>query len=106
MAHKLIARLADGSEHVVKHAGTPEDALKRLTGTERRAEWLDVENGRVRYDSVVGLHVVDHDDEDDDRVINELLHELHARGGATLAEVTQELERRGVQPRPTAPRSS
>jgi hypothetical protein len=93
MARKLIARLPDGSEHVVKHAGSPEDALKRLTGTERRGEWLDVEDGRVRYDSVVGFHVVD---EDQDRAINELLRELHARGGATMAEVTRELERRGI----------
>jgi hypothetical protein len=101
VAQKLIARLADGSEHAVKHAGTPEDALKRLTGTERRAEWLDVENGRVRYDSVVGFHVVDHDQ---DRAINDLLRELHARGGATLAEVTRELERRGIELEPAARR--
>jgi hypothetical protein len=94
MAQKLVVRLPDGSEHVVKHAGTPEDALKRLTGTERRGEWLDIEEGRVRYESVVAFHVVD---EDQDRAINELLRELHARGGATLAEVTRELERRGIE---------
>jgi hypothetical protein len=94
VAQKLIARLADGSEHLVKHAGSPEDGLKRLTGTERRGEWLDVENGRVRYDSVVGFHVVDRDQ---DRAINDLLRELHARGGATLVEVTRELERRGIE---------
>jgi hypothetical protein len=101
MAQKLMARLPDGSEHVVKHAGSPEVALKRLTGTERRGEWLDVEDGRVRYDAVVGFHLVD---EDQDRAINELLRELHARGGATLAEVTRELERRGIAvPQPTSP---
>ena len=94
MAKKLIARLFDGSEHeVTLSASDAEDVLKRLTDP-ARAKWIDVEDGSVRYDSIVALQIVE---EDADRDINELLLELHARGGGTLEEVTRELERRGIE---------
>jgi hypothetical protein len=41
-----------------------------------------------------------------DRAINELLRELHARGGGTLEEVRRELERRGIELPETSPTRS
>lgn len=94
MAQKLIARLHDGSEHVVQlQSGNAEEALERLTGPQHRAQWLNIENGSVRYESVVAFYIVE---EDPDEVINQLLRELRTRGGGTLEEVRRELERRGI----------
>jgi hypothetical protein len=98
MPRRLIARLFDGSEHEVKLiSANPEDALKNLTKTQDR-RWIEVVGGSVRYDGIVALHIVeDSPAEDQERAINELLRELHARGGGTVEEVRRELKRRGIE---------
>jgi hypothetical protein len=99
MPRRLIARLFDGSEHEVKLiSANPEAVLETLTKTQDR-RWVAVIGGSVRYDSIVALLIVEEPAEDDDRdrIINELLRELHARGGGTLTEVRRELERRGIE---------
>jgi len=98
MRARLIARLFDGSEHEVKLiSADPEGVLGSLIKSDRR--WVAVHGGSVRYDSIVALLIVEEPAEDDDRerAINELLRELHARGGGTLEEVRRELERRGIE---------
>lgn len=97
MPARLIARLFDGSEHEVKLiSADPEAVLESLTKSDRR--WVAVIGGSVRYDSIVALLIVEEPAEDDQkRAINELLRELHARGGGTLEEVRGELERRGIE---------
>jgi len=94
---RLIARLSDGSEHEVKMgSGDPEQARQYLVKTDRR--WVDVVGGSVRYDSIVSLLIVEEStDEERDRAINELLHDLQKRGGGTLEEVRHELEVRGIE---------
>jgi hypothetical protein len=95
MGWKLVARLHDGSEYAVDvSAKTPEEALARFTRPDIRAEWIDVEDGRVRHAAVAAFLIRQ---EDRDAAINELLRELHARGGGTLEEVQGELERRGIE---------
>ncbi len=98
MPARLIARLFDGSEHEVKLiSADPEAVLESLIKSERR--WVAVTGGSVRYDSIVALLIAEESAEDDDRerAVNELLRELHARGGGTLEEVRGELERRGIE---------
>ena len=98
MPARLIARLFDGSEHEVRLiSANPEAVLETLTKSDRR--WVTVIGGSVRYDSIVALLIVEEPAEDDDRerAIDELLRELHARGGGTLEEVRRELERRGIE---------
>jgi hypothetical protein len=94
---RLIARLADGSEHEVKVAsGDPEQTIQYLVKTDRT--WVDVIGGVVRYESIVALLIVEGStDSDRDQAITELLRDLHARGGGTLEEVEHELELRGIE---------
>lgn len=70
-----------------------EKGLSNLIGTTHR-QWIDVTNGKVRHESVAAFLIVE---DDPDLAINELLRDLHARGGATLEEVRRELERRGIE---------
>ncbi|HXF98148.1 MAG TPA: hypothetical protein VNJ46_06000 [Gaiellaceae bacterium] len=94
MAQRLIARLRDGAEYVVRvRHGTPAEALESLTRAGEHRPWLDVEGGRVRYDAVAAFLLADDRAE---RELGELLLELHRRGGATLEEVRRELARRGI----------
>ena len=77
-------------------SGDPEQTIQYLVKTDRR--WVDVVGGSVRYDSIVSLLIVEEStDEERDRAINELLHDLQKRGGGTLAEVRHELEVRGIE---------
>lgn len=103
MPARLIVRLVDGSEHEVNLiSGDPEEILEGLAKSDRK--WVAVIGGRVRYDSIVALLIVEEpviveepaEDDDPDRAITELLLELRARGGGTLEEVRRGLERRGL----------
>ena len=77
-------------------SGDPEQARQYLVKTDRR--WVDVVGGSVRYDSIVSLLIVEEStDEERDRALNELLHDLQKRGGGTLEEVRHELEVRGIE---------
>lgn len=93
MTRRLIARLHDGSEHEVVLNCDVEQGIANIIGTSHR-HWIDVTNGKIRHESVAALLIVE---DDPDLAINELLRDLHARGGATLEEVRRELERRGIE---------